>query len=123
MDITTDKQSDEEANRLREETESEVALLRELHGHPSISQLSNEHISFTYIIRYECQAFNVMQCEKFGKRLLFKISMMLISTSSAFQYRSTPSIKLPLFSSPFLKWQEENYSMNSIRVLLFLKRR
>ncbi|KAF8356628.1 hypothetical protein PRIPAC_91623 [Pristionchus pacificus] len=36
VDITTDKQSDEEANRLREETESEVALLRELHGHPSI---------------------------------------------------------------------------------------
>ncbi|GMT19157.1 hypothetical protein PFISCL1PPCAC_10454, partial [Pristionchus fissidentatus] len=36
VDITTDKQSEIEAIRLREETESEVGLLRELHGHPSI---------------------------------------------------------------------------------------
>jgi len=37
VDVSTERQSEQEARRLREETLSEVSLLRLLSGHPSIS--------------------------------------------------------------------------------------
>lgn len=37
VDISTEKQSENEAKRLLEETISEVEILRQLSGHPSIS--------------------------------------------------------------------------------------
>lgn len=40
VDISTERQNEMEAKRLAEETHSEIALLRQLAGHPSISKVS-----------------------------------------------------------------------------------
>lgn len=39
VDVSTEQQSLKEAMKLREETKSEVELLRELRGHPAISTI------------------------------------------------------------------------------------
>jgi phosphorylase kinase gamma subunit len=43
VDISTERQSEQDAKRLADETLSEVSLLRLLAGHPSISEFSNSH--------------------------------------------------------------------------------
>lgn len=47
VDVSTERQSEHEAKRLREETLVEVQLLRELCGHPSISTLSGFKSKFS----------------------------------------------------------------------------
>jgi len=49
VDVSTEKQSEQEAKRLSEETLSEVQLLKHLNGHPSIISMHDFFVTPTYI--------------------------------------------------------------------------